>query len=245
MGFTIAGNRDGRAGSRRVRSAAGARAATTAAVREYASYGWDVVPGARSVRSAGTLTCSCAVPTCLQPGDHPLRYAAAVPGGATAQEAEALWSQTPDAAVLLPAGRAFDVLDVPEAPGRAALCRLERMALPPGPVALTPTGRVRFLVAPGAVEGLAGLLYRMGWDGAELDLRPLGRGDHVMAPPSGVDGVGPVRWLRAPTPATAHRPPEARLLLGTLAYLCHVGPMGRGRWADDAWQARALPEAVR
>ncbi|MDG4862943.1 DNA primase, partial [Streptomyces sp. T-3] len=32
---------------------------------------------------------------------------------------------------------------------------------------------------------------------------------------------GPVRWLRAPELDSATHPPQARLLLGTLAYVCH------------------------
>ncbi|WP_443055334.1 hypothetical protein [Streptomyces sp. NBC_00704] len=34
-------------------------------------------------------------------------------------------------------------------------------------------------------------------------------------------GLGPARWLRPPALDSATRPPEARLLLGTLAYLAH------------------------
>ncbi|GAA3043106.1 hypothetical protein GCM10020000_22810 [Streptomyces olivoverticillatus] len=61
----------------------------------------------------------------------------------------------------------------------------------------------------------------MGWDDARLDLRGLGPGDHITAPPSDFAGLGPMRWLLPPALDTAGRPPEARLLLGTLAYVCH------------------------
>ncbi|MCC3779948.1 bifunctional DNA primase/polymerase, partial [Streptomyces sp. UNOB3_S3] len=115
----------------------------------------------------------------------------------------------------------FDVLEVAEAAGRHALARLERMGVPLGPVALTPDGRALFLVAPGAAAELPQLLYRMGWDDARLDLRGLGRGDHITAPPSDYAGLGPMRWLLPPALDTAGCPPEARLLLGTLAYVCH------------------------
>ncbi|NEC53641.1 DNA primase, partial [Actinospica acidiphila] len=54
-----------------------------------------------------------------------------------------------------------------------------------------------------------------------LDLRGLGRGTHITAPPSDRAGLGPVRWLRSPALDSASRPPEARLLLGTLAYVAH------------------------
>lgn len=61
----------------------------------------------------------------------------------------------------------------------------------------------------------------MGWDDADLDLRALGPGSYITAPPSDLGGLGPVRWLRPPVPDTAVAPPQARLLLGTLAYICH------------------------
>lgn len=61
----------------------------------------------------------------------------------------------------------------------------------------------------------------MGWDDADLDLRAFGAGCHITAPPSDQGGLGPVRWLLPPALDTAAAPPEARLLLGTLAYVCH------------------------
>lgn len=62
----------------------------------------------------------------------------------------------------------------------------------------------------------------MGWDDpTALDLRGLGPGTCITAPPSDRGGLGPVRWLRPPALDSATRPPEARLLLGTLAYLAH------------------------
>jgi hypothetical protein len=96
------------------------------------------------------------------------------------------------------------------------------MGLPVGPVAATPDGRAHFFVAPGAAADLPGLLYRMGWDDPDsLDLRGLGPGAHITAPPSDRGGLGPVRWLRSPALDSASRPPEARLVLGTLAYVAH------------------------
>ncbi|MEV4868952.1 bifunctional DNA primase/polymerase [Streptomyces syringium] len=217
MGFTIGGIRDLRSSSRRRWRAS--ECATT--VAEYTGlWGWDVVPGARAARG-GSVTCSCGTADCPAPGAHPLSFAPPVPAGATLDDATAAWAEVPGAAVLLPVGRAFDVLEVAEAAGRHALVRLERMGLPLGPVALTPHGRALFFVAPGAAAELPQLLYRMGWDDARLDLRCLGAGDHITAPPSDFAGLGPMRWLRPPTLDTAGRPPQARLLLGTLAYVCH------------------------
>jgi hypothetical protein len=213
MGFTIGGIRDMRSGTRR-------RSRTTegTAVAEYTGlWGWDVVPGARAV--AGV--CSCGDGTCGAPGAHPFDFAPVVPAGAALVEVAAVWDQFPGAAVLLPVGTSFDVLEVAEAAGRRALVRLERMGIPLGPVAVTPDGRAHFFVAPGAAAALPELLYRMGWDDAELDLRCLGTGSYVTAPPSDHAGLGQVHWLRPPSLDTASKPPQARLLLGTLAYICH------------------------
>ncbi|WUH90670.1 bifunctional DNA primase/polymerase [Streptomyces sp. NBC_00433] len=181
--------------------------------------GWAVVPGARVARGGGP--CSCGDAGCGEPGAHPLPFADEIPAGAAPDGAAQAWARVPGAAVLLPAGRSFDVIEVAEAPGRRALVRLERMGLRLGPVLLTPAGRAQFFVAPGAAAELPHLLYRMGWDDAELDLRCLGPGDHVTAPPSDLGGLGPVRWLREPLPDSAPQVPEARLLLGTLAFVCH------------------------
>ncbi|MEE4540851.1 bifunctional DNA primase/polymerase [Streptomyces sp. V4-01] len=199
------------------------RASAAATVGEYTALcGWAVAPGARASRGGGA--CSCGDAGCAAPGAHPLSFAAEVPAGASAQEAARMWAQTPGAAVLLPTGRTFDVIDVAEASGLRALARLERMGLRLGPVLATPDRRAQFFVAPGAAQDLPQLLYRMGWDDAELDLRCLGPGGHVTAPPSDAGGLGPVRWLRDPRPGVRSpvpQPPEARLLLGTLAYVSH------------------------
>ncbi|MEV6566156.1 bifunctional DNA primase/polymerase [Streptomyces kronopolitis] len=218
MGFTIGGIREIRSGSRRR-----ARSSEISAVAEYTGlWGWDVAPGARAVRAgSGRTDCSCGAADCPSPGAHPLAFAEELPAGATWEKAGVAWAETPGAAILLPVGRTFDILDVPEAAGRHALARLERLGLPLGPVTLTPTGRAQFFVAPGAAAQLPDLLYRMGWDDAALDLRPLGTGDHLTAPPSDLGGHGPVRWLRPPTLDTADRPPQARLMVGILAYVCH------------------------
>ncbi|MEO3977293.1 bifunctional DNA primase/polymerase [Streptomyces sp. CAU 1734] len=218
MGFTIGGSRgirDIRSGSRRRN-----RTAERTVVAEYTGlWGWAVVPGARA--ASGGHSCSCGKAGCAAPGAHPLPGAAEIPAGATLEQVSKAWAEVPGAALLLPAGRTFDILDVAAPAGRRALVRLERMGLPLGPVSATPEGRCQFFVAPGATADLPRLLYRMGWDDADLDLRCLGPGDHITAPPSDRGGLGPVSWLRPPSLDTATAPPEARLLLGTLAYICH------------------------
>ncbi|MFI2619811.1 bifunctional DNA primase/polymerase [Streptomyces sp. NPDC018584] len=219
MGFTIGGTR----GTDKLRTAARRRGRPSdcTAVAEYTGlWGWDAVPGARALDG----TCSCGATDCAAPGAHPLGFAPEIPAGATLDEVADAWAEFPGAAVLLPVGRAFDVIEVAETAGRRALVRLERMGLPLGPVAVTPDGRAQFFVAPGAAAELPRLLYRMGWDDAALDLHGLGPGDHITAPPSDRGGLGPVRWLRSPALDSATDPPQARLLLGTLAYVAHRSP---------------------
>ncbi|WP_045561465.1 bifunctional DNA primase/polymerase [Streptomyces sp. FxanaA7] len=214
MGFTIGGIREMRSGTRRR-----GRTSECTAVAEFTGlWGWDVVPGARAASGA----CSCGRTTCPAPGAHPLGFAPPVRAGATLDEVTEAWAEFPGASVMLPVGRSFDVIEVTESAGRHALVRLERMGLPLGPVTATPEGRAHFFVAPGAAAELPSLLYRMGWDDpSALDLRGLGPGTHVTAPPSDRGGLGPVRWLRSPALDSATRPPAARLLLGTLAYVAH------------------------
>jgi len=214
MGFTIGGIREIRSGTRRR-----GRSSECTAVAEFTGlWGWDVVPGARAAAGA----CSCGRPDCRLPGAHPLDFAPQVPAGATLDDVSKAWSEFPGASVMLPVGRAFDVIEVAEPAGRRALVRLERMGLPLGPVTATPEGRVQFFVAPGAAADLDELLYRMGWDDTDsLDLSGLGPGAHITAPPSDRGGLGPVQWLRPPSLDTATKPPAARLLLGTLAYVAH------------------------
>ncbi|MDQ0993285.1 bifunctional DNA primase/polymerase [Streptomyces sp. V3I7] len=214
MDFTIGGLREIRSGARRR-----GRSSDCTAVAEFTGlWDWDVVPGARAAAGA----CSCGRADCRAPGAHPLEFASPVSAGATLDEVTKAWGEFPGAAVMLPVGRAFDVIEVAEAAGRRALVRLERMGLPLGPVTATPDGRAQFFVAPGAAAELPALLYRMGWDDPyTLDLSGLGPGTYITAPPSDRGGLGPVRWLRPPALDSATRPPAARLLLGTLAYVAH------------------------
>jgi hypothetical protein len=216
MGFTIGGMREIRTGTRR--RGRSDRSSECTAVAEYTGlWGWDVVRGARAVGGA----CSCGRTDCPAPGAHPLEFAPRIPAGATLDEATRAWAELPGAALMLAVGRAFDVIEVAEPAGRRALVRLERMGLPLGPVAATPQGRAHFFVAPGTAARLPALLYRLGWDDpTSLDLCGLGPGTYVTAPPSDRGGLGPVRWLRPPA-LDAARPPQARLLLGTLAYVAH------------------------
>ncbi|MFE6054506.1 bifunctional DNA primase/polymerase [Kitasatospora sp. NPDC056446] len=200
------------------------KATASQAAAEYTGrWGWTVATGGPAGSATAPTRCPCGAARCAAPGLHP------VPGGdGRARAARA------EGSVLFPTGRAFDVLDVPEQAGLQALVRLERMGTQVGPVLAAPTGRLQFLVAPGTARRLPDLLYRMGWDDAALDLTCHGEGSYVAAPPTVLGALGPVRWLRRPTRDNAGCPPEARLLLGTLAYACH---RSRERTAEPAWLA--------
>ena len=172
-------------------------------------------PGARG--RARATRCRAVAEYTLTPGWTATLAGAELPAASSPAQIADLWLRHPGAEVRLRTGLGFDVLDVPEQAGYQALVRLERMGLRPGPV-LAAESRALFLVAPHTAEVLPDLLYRTGWDDAALDLRCHGLGGSVPAPPTAL-----TRWLRPPTPESAARPPEARLLLGTLAYACHRG----------------------
>ncbi|MFD5561522.1 bifunctional DNA primase/polymerase [Kitasatospora griseola] len=177
-------------------------------------WGWTLAAGSPPPHTS--LRCECAVPLCAAPNLH-RQVGPPIAPGASAEE---LAARCPaDAPLLLPTGHQFDVLDVPAQPGLQALVRLERMGTQVGPVLASPTGRLLFFVAPRTAEHLPDLLYRMGWDDASLDLACHGLGSYLAAPPVSLGALGPMRWLRRPT--ADNHPPEARLLLGTLAYACH------------------------
>ncbi|WP_033824605.1 bifunctional DNA primase/polymerase [Kitasatospora sp. MBT63] len=209
------------------------RATSLQAATEYTGrLGWSVAVGTTGPgRPRAATGCACAAPYCAAPGLHDT-VGPELPAGTAVPELAARC--TAGAPLLLPAGRTFDVLDVPAQPGLQALVRLERMGTQVGPVLAAPTGRMLFFVAPGTAGQLPELLYRMGWDDAALDLVCHGAGSYVAAPPTVLAGLGPMRWLRRPCRESAVRPPEARLLLGTLAYACH---RSRARTAEPAWLA--------
>lgn len=210
------------------------RATVLDAAGEYtARLGWTVAAGSPGPahRSPGAGPCTCDTAHCPAPGLHAAAGPKVAPG-TPAHELRTLWAS--DAPVLLPAGLHFDVLDVPEQPGLQALVRLERMGTQVGPVIASPAGRLLFFVAPGTARRMPELLYRTGWDDAALDLVCHGAGAYVAAPPTVLAGLGPMSWLRRPTRESAACPPEARLMLGTLAYACH---RGRARNAEPAWPA--------
>lgn len=189
------------------------------AVRYAEERHWDVFPGTWLEPVEGTQRCSCGDANCALPGAHPDRpdWANQATGSATA--ARRLWSRQPTASILLPTGRTFDALDVPESAGFLALARMERMDLPLGPVTCTPDRRMLFFVLPGAALKAPELVRGLGWMPSSLDLVARGEGHYVAAPPTRVGGRGAVQWARRPTPANRWLP-DAEELISPLAYAC-------------------------
>ncbi|MDQ0794710.1 bifunctional DNA primase/polymerase [Streptomyces sp. B1I3] len=180
---------------------------------------WDVFPGTWLEAVEGTERCSCGDPGCPAPGAHPARPDWAGQATGSAAAARRMWSRQPGSSVLLPTGRAFDALDVPESAGFLALARMERMDLTLGPVTRTPDRRMVFFVLPGAAAKSPDLVRRLGWDTTAIDLVGLGEGHYVAGPPTRVGGRGAVQWARRPTHANRWLP-DAEELISPLAYAC-------------------------
>ncbi|PKV86364.1 bifunctional DNA primase/polymerase [Streptomyces sp. TLI_146] len=189
------------------------------AVRYAEERHWDVFPGTWLEAAEGVEHCSCGDAACPSPGAHPSRPDWATQATGSAVAARRLWSKQPKASILLPTGRTFDAIDVPESAGFLALARMERMELTLGPVTCTPDRRMLFFVLPGAGAKVPDLVRKLGWTAASIDLITRGEGDYVAAPPTRIGGHGAVQWARRPTPANRWLP-DAEELISPLAYAC-------------------------
>ncbi|MEV4579385.1 bifunctional DNA primase/polymerase [Nonomuraea jabiensis] len=171
-------------------------------VLEYAAMGWPVVPGAYPLRH-GPRACSCDRVGCPDPGAHPLSPAWHLQATTDTALLTRWWQAEPEANVILPTGRVFDVFDVPLALGLSALTRIDNAGAHPGPVAAN-GDRVLFYVATrGNPED------EDEWWSCQLDCDPATiddtpglrwhcRDSYVLAPPSALPSGQPVSWLRPP-----------------------------------------------
>jgi hypothetical protein len=191
----------------------------TAALTYVEERHWDIVPGASVVRTDGAWSCSCGSDSCPGLGSHPAHRDWQKQITAQPSRVHSWWRDNPEAAVLLPTGRGFDVIDVPEQAGCLALARLERSGVALGPVAATPTRRLQFFVLPGAKKKVPELLARAGWGRSNLDLVCFGDKQWVLAPPSRMGVGGQVQWARPPGEVNRWLP-DASELVPTLAYAC-------------------------
>ncbi len=172
------------------------------AVRYAEERHWDVFPGTWLEAADGVQVCSCGDPACAAPGAHPASadWTSQATGSATV--ARRMWQQRPTASILLPTGRTFDAIVVPETAGFLALARMRRMELTLGPVTLAPDRRMRFFVLPGAAAKVPELVRKLGWSPVSLDLTALGEGEYVAAPPTRYGTRGPCSGRARPPPRT-------------------------------------------
>ncbi|MEU7552417.1 bifunctional DNA primase/polymerase [Streptomyces sp. NPDC044571] len=189
------------------------------AVRYVEERHWDVFAGAWLEPGDGRELCSCGAEDCVAPGAHATVKDWAAQATGSAVQVRRLWGRQPEASILLPTGRTFDALDVPDAAGFLALARLERMQRTLGPVTLTPDHRMLFFVLPGAGAKVPDLVRKLGWSPATIDLVARGEGEYVAAPPTRFGGRGAVQWARRPTPANRWLP-DTEELIDALAYAC-------------------------
>ncbi|MFI7501417.1 bifunctional DNA primase/polymerase [Streptomyces sp. NPDC049687] len=189
------------------------------AVRYAEERHWDVFPGTWLEAVGGVQRCSCGDAACAAPGAHPAGpdWAAQATGSATV--ARRMWQKQPAASILLPTGRTFDAICVPETAGFLALARMQRMELTLGPVTSAPNRRMQFFVLTGASAKVPDLVRTLGWSPAALDLVTLGEGAYVAAPPTRFGSRGAVQWACRPTAANRWLP-DAEELISPLAYAC-------------------------
>ncbi|MFE7318621.1 bifunctional DNA primase/polymerase [Streptomyces sp. NPDC057555] len=192
---------------------------TDTAVRYAEERHWEVFPGAWLEHDGDRPRCSCDAANCPSPGAHPTApgWASLATGSATA--VRRMWSTQPRASILLPTGRTFEALDVPEMTGCLALARMERLGVTLGPVIRSPDRRMLFLVLPGAAAKVPDLIRELGWTPAALDLVCRGEGEYIAAPPTRVGPHGAVQWARRPTVSNRWLP-DAEELIKPLAYAC-------------------------
>ncbi|OPF84808.1 DNA primase [Streptomyces antioxidans] len=190
-----------------------------AAVRYAEERHWDVLSGAWLEAVDGAERCSCGTADCPAPGAHPVGRDWVNQATGSAVVVHRMWARTPRASILLPTGRTFDALDVPESAGCLALARMERRQVELGPVTCTPGRRMLFFVLPGAAAKVPDLVRNLGWPPNAIDLTARGEGDYLVAPPTRVGVRGPAQWARRPTAANRWLP-DAQELVSALAYAC-------------------------
>jgi hypothetical protein len=122
------------------------------------------------------------------------------------------WADRPDAGIILPTGRVFDVFDVPATVGATVLALTAHGEVPLGPVAALGDERHLFFVATrGAPEN------EDEWWPCQLDCFPETvedtpgvrwhcRDSYVVAPPTPLPGGRDAHWLRPPSGAALPDP---------------------------------------
>ncbi len=182
--------------------------------------GWPVTPG--TYLNHGR--CSCGDRRCPRPGQHPAEPSWHTTASARESVIRAWWSVAPHA-ILIPAGVAFDVLDVPVRAGVEAMRELALGGRGAGPVLATGAGRLQFLVRPHARDVYWYTIEHN--DAVGIDVRHVGSGGYVVAPPSGNELTPGALWAVPPDRSCAL--PDAVDLLGALLHCCAHGRRTAGR----------------
>ncbi|HLU95283.1 bifunctional DNA primase/polymerase [Thermobifida alba] len=177
-------------------------AAMIDAALEYAALGWPVCRGAHPDRE-GPRACTCDRLGCPAPGAHPTSAAWAMEASTDPDVIRRWWTAVPEANIILPTGRVFDVFDVPASAGVMAMAQMDRAGLRLGPVAALESQRYLFFVAtrspidedewwscrldcfPETVEDTPGLRWHC-------------RDSYVPAPPSLLPSGRTADWIRSP-----------------------------------------------
>jgi hypothetical protein len=162
-------------------------------VLDYAGFGIPVYPvhWPRPILGGASLACSCPRgPACDRPAKHPLVRHGIHDATTNPAQLEDWWQRWPQANVGLATGVVFDVMDIDDLAGLAALRQLAHTVdlRLPGPRVRTGGGGWHYWFRP------TGLGNRPPRDLVHVDWR--GRGGAVLAPPSRHASGGSYRWLR-------------------------------------------------
>jgi hypothetical protein len=193
-----------------------------AAAQEYAALGWPCCPGAHSTTD-GMRACSCDRIGCPSPGAHPSSQVWQLQATIDADRVGQWWAADPEANIVLPTGRVFDVFDVPAEAGRLALTRMENLGVPAGPVAAMGDERYLFFVATRGAP-----VDEDEWWSCHLDTVPESvaetpgmrwhcRDSYVVVPPSVLPLGRAVTWVNFPDNAAL---PDPVRILEILADVC-------------------------
>ncbi|MBO2451475.1 bifunctional DNA primase/polymerase [Actinomadura barringtoniae] len=211
-------------GSRRQKAGERLSPAGLDAALAYAALGWPCFPGTHSP-VGGDRACSCDRIGCPDPGAHPVSAAWAIQATTDPEILTGWWAKRPEANVILPTGRVFDVFDIPASAGNMALDRIARDGLPVGPVAAVGADRHLFFVATRGAPA-----DEDEWWSCHLDCSPENvtetpgmrwhcRESYVAAPPSVLPYGRAVTWLRPPETGPL---PDPLRLLEVLADSCEA-----------------------
>jgi hypothetical protein len=217
----VSAKRTNRSAGRRKTGESARRERMATAVQEYAALGWPCYPGEHT--GDDTRACSCDRIGCPSPAAHPRSQVWQRQATVDADTLARWWVTDPDANIVLPTGRVFDVFDVPAKAGQAALDQMEREGVPVGPVANHGDERYLFFVATRGAP-----VDEDEWWSCHLDTVPESvaetpgmrwhcRDSYVVAPPSVLPFGGEVTWVNSPQDAAL---PDPVRLLEILADVC-------------------------